>query len=86
MGIVKKAVSGIFGGLAGKMAGMGKDKPAAAAAAAAPVDKSVDVAETEEDRRRRILAMNSGGNQGQLTAAGGDQTQAATGRKALLGL
>ena len=54
---------------------------------AAPTDTKAEPtpAETEEERRRRILALNQAGPSGQMTAAGGDTSQATVGRKALLG-
>lgn len=52
----------------------------------APAVQEATPAQNEEERRKRILALNSGGNAGQLTPGGGDTSQATTGRKALLGL
>ena len=68
----------------------GKKKPSAAvpAAAAKPAGPSpTEVAQKEdEDRRKRILALNQKGQTGQLTPAGGVQGEGTTTRKQLLGL
>lgn len=63
--------------------GGGKKSAVAAPAPAAPADTAANGDTAEVQARKRILAMNS--QQGQLTAAGGDQSTATVSRKTLLG-
>jgi hypothetical protein len=92
MGFVQKIFKkfsplGIIGGLMG-----GKPKavapPTRAAVLPATEDKKspADIAaDEEEQRRKRLLALNATGGNGQLTPAGGDQSTANVTRKQLLG-
>lgn len=43
------------------------------------------MAQEEEERRKRLLALNSNGGRGQLTSAGGDTSMAPVSRKTLFG-
>ncbi len=86
MGVVKKVL-----GPVGQLL-VGGDKPkkspvieAPAASASTAKSPAEMAAAEEEDRRKRLVALNAGGNNGQLTQAGGDQSQAPVYRKALLG-
>lgn len=78
-------IGGSLGLIGGKVLGgaAGGAKKAAAPAAAAPADTAANGDTAEVQARKRILAMNS--QQGQLTAAGGDQSTATVSRKTLLG-
>lgn len=62
--------------------------PAPVVTAKAPSGPSAsEIAERKDDeRRKRTLALNAGGNAGQLTPAGGVQGQASLARKQLMGL
>lgn len=88
-------LGGLVGGILGGgpkdnsgaiIAAQNEAKMKADAEAKAAQDAKDQAGLTEEERRKRILALNQGGNTGQLTPSGGDQTDAATGRKKLLGL
>lgn len=80
------------GGLLGKITGGllgGAKTPAPRAVVQQPETKAVSasevIAQEEEDRRKRLLAMNAQGGTGQLTGAAGDTSVASVSRKTLLG-
>jgi hypothetical protein len=86
MGIVKKAVSTVTGGLLGggkqpKPQAVKQPKPSTGTTKS-PADVAAD---EEEERRKRLLALNAGGATGQFTPAGGDTSAATVARKTLLG-
>lgn len=88
MGFIAKAISSVIGG----------GKPKSQAAPAAPVKTTAEIAAEQaatpaaqeaaaaEDARKRLLAINAGAVQGQLTGPGGDLSKPTTTRKMLLGL
>lgn len=67
-----------------------KSSPAPVATPAAPAtsntQSAADAANAEEEaKRKRLLALNESGSNGQLTAPGGDTSAAPIARKTLLG-
>ncbi len=82
---------GLLGGLLGAVLG-GGEKPKApqiiqpTSDATSTTKSAAEIAAVEEDeRRKRLLALNAGGSQGQLTGAAGDTSQAPVSRKTLFG-
>jgi len=83
---------GLIGGLLGGILGGAAPKQSAAPQVIQQPEPVKDVKsatqianEEEEDRRKRLLALNANGGNGQLTAAGGDSSMAPVSRKTLLG-
>lgn len=90
MGIVKKAFKmispiAILAGMADGKKSTTQPKPAAAAATGTN-QTAADIAANEEDeKRKRLLALNAGGSAGQLTPAGGVTGASQLARKTLTG-